>query len=62
MSLFGGKGSAFPGAFLGVLIVMCIENGLVMAGANMYVYTIVRGTVIFFAVMMDCLRNTGEVR
>ncbi len=62
VSLFGGKGSAFPGAFLGVLIVMCIENGLVMAGANMYVYTIIRGIVIFFAVMIDCLRNTGEIR
>jgi len=62
VSLFGGKGTAFPGAFLGVLIVMCIENGLVMAGANMYLYTIVRGVVIFFAVMLDCLRNTGELR
>jgi ribose/xylose/arabinose/galactoside ABC-type transport system permease subunit len=62
VSLFGGKGSAFPGAFLGVLIVMCIENGLVMAGANMYGYTIVRGIVIFIAVMIDCMRNTGEIR
>jgi ribose transport system permease protein len=62
VSLFGGKGTAFPGAFLGVLIVMCIENGLVMAGANMYVYTIIRGIVIFFAVMIDCMRNTGELR
>jgi len=62
VSLFGGKGTAFPGAFLGVLIVMCIENGLVMAGANMYLYTIVRGIVIFFAVMIDCMRNTGELR
>jgi ribose transport system permease protein len=62
VSLFGGKGTAFPGAFLGVLIVMCIENGLVMAGANMYIYTIIRGLVIFFAVMIDCMRNTGELR
>ncbi len=62
VSLFGGKGKAFPGAFLGVLIVMCIENGLVMAGANMYVYKIIRGLVIFFAVMIDCLRNKGELR
>ncbi|HVP17474.1 MAG TPA: ABC transporter permease [Spirochaetia bacterium] len=62
VSLFGGKGSAFPGAFVGVLIVMCIENGLVMAGANMYFYTIVRGVVIFFAVMIDCMRNKGELR
>jgi ribose/xylose/arabinose/galactoside ABC-type transport system permease subunit len=62
VSLFGGKGSAFPGVFLGVLIVMCIENGLVMAGANSYAYTVVRGGVIFCAVMIDCLRNKGEIR
>jgi len=62
VSLFGGKGKAFPGAFLGVLIVMCIENGLVMAGADKYLYTIVRGIVIFVAVMIDCMRNKGELR
>jgi ribose/xylose/arabinose/galactoside ABC-type transport system permease subunit len=62
VSLFGGKGKAFPGAFLGVLIVMCIENGLVMAGADKYLYTIVRGLVIFVAVMIDCMRNKGELR
>ena len=62
VSLFGGKGSDFPGAFLGVLIIMCIENGLVMASANMYAYTIVRGIVIFLAVLLDSVRNTGELR
>ncbi len=62
VSLFGGKGKAFPGAFLGVLIIMCIENGLVMARANMYAYTIVRGCVIFFAVMLDSFHNKGETR
>jgi ribose transport system permease protein len=62
VSLFGGKGKAFPGAFLGVLIVMCIENGLVMAGADKYLYMIVRGIVIFLAVMIDCMRNKGELR
>jgi ribose transport system permease protein len=62
VSLFGGKGSVFPGAFLGVLIFMCIENGLVMAGTNMYLYIIIRGIVIFFAVMIDCIRNRGELR
>jgi len=61
-SLFGGKGSIFPGAFLGVFITMLIENGLVMANANPYVYTIVRGMVIFLAVMLDCLKNKGELR
>jgi ribose/xylose/arabinose/galactoside ABC-type transport system permease subunit len=62
VSLFGGKGSVFPGAFLGVLVIMCIENGLVMASANMYAYTIVRGVVIFLAVLLDSVRNTGELR
>jgi len=62
VSLFGGKGSAFPGAFLGVLVVMCIENGLVMAGANVYLYAIVRGAIIFVAVAIDCIRNKGELR
>jgi len=62
VSLFGGKGSVFPGAFLGVLIIMCIENGLVMASANMYAYTIVRGIVIFIAVLLDSVRNVGELR
>jgi hypothetical protein len=33
-----------------------------MAGSNMYAYTIVRGIVIFIAVMIDCMRNTGEIR
>jgi ribose transport system permease protein len=62
VSLFGGRGKAFPGAFLGVLIIMCIENGLVMARTNMYAYTIVRGIVIFLAVMLDSMRNKGETR
>ena len=62
VSLFGGRGSAFPGAFLGVLIIMTIENGLVMAQANMYAYTIVRGIIIFIAVFLDSAQNRGEMR
>ena len=62
ISLFGGKGSAFPGAFMGVLVIMTIENGLVMAHANMYFYTVVRGIIIFAAVALDSARNKGEIR
>ena len=62
VSLFGGKGKAFPGAFMGVLIVICIDNGLIFLGANPYIYTIVRGIVIFIAVAMDCIRFKGETR
>ncbi len=62
VSLFGGKGNIFPGALIGVLIITRIENGLVLVGADPYSYTIVRGLVIFLAVMVDCIRNRGELR
>ena len=62
VSLFGGKGNSFPGAFTGVIIMLTIENGLVMASANMYLYSIVRGIVIFAAVFLDSLQNKGELR
>jgi ribose/xylose/arabinose/galactoside ABC-type transport system permease subunit len=62
VSLFGGKGSAFPGAFIGVLIIMVIENGLVMAQTDMYLFAIIRGIIIFVAVMLDCMRNKEEHR
>ncbi len=62
VSLFGGKGAIFPGALIGVLIITCIENGLVLVGANPYLYTVVRGLVIFLAVMADSVRNKGELR
>jgi len=53
---------AFLGAFLGYSPSCASRTPLVMAGANMYIYTIIRGIVIFFAVMIDCMRNTGELR
>jgi ribose transport system permease protein len=62
VSLFGGKGSIIPGAFIGVLIITCIENGLVLINADPYFYQITRGLVIFIAVMVDCIRNKGELR
>jgi len=62
VSLFGGKGNIFPGVLVGVLLVMSIENGLVLVGANPYLYQIVRGVIIFVAVMLDCVRFKGELR
>lgn len=61
MSLFGGKGSIFPGALVGVLIITMIENALVLLGANPYAYTVVRGIVIFLAVMIDSVRNKNKL-
>lgn len=39
-----------------------IVNGLTMMSANPYVYTIVRGIIIFLAVMIDCMKYKGELR
>lgn len=62
VSLFGGKGNILPGAFIGVLIISCIENGLVLINANPYLYTIIRGLVIYLSVMIDSIQNKGEAR
>ncbi len=61
-SLFGGKGSIIPGAIVGILLVTTIMNGLAMINASPYVYTIVRGAIIFLAVMVDSVAYKGELR
>lgn len=62
ISLFGGKGTIFPGAIIGILLINTIVNGLTMMAANPYVYTIVRGVIIFIAVMVDSMNYKGEIR
>lgn len=62
ISLFGGKGNIFPGAVIGIILVNTITNGLTMMAANPYVYTIVRGIIIFIAVMLDSANYKGELR
>ena len=61
-SLFGGKGTVIPGAIVGMVLVYTIINGLTMMSANPYIYTIVRGFIIFVAVMLDNVNNKGETR
>ena len=62
VSLFGGKGSVLPGAVIGVLLIQIVLNGLSMLNASVYVFNIVRGLIIFIAVMMDSVNNKGELR
>ena len=62
ISLFGGKGTILPGCIIGMLLINTIVNGLTMMAANPYVYTIVRGVIIFIAVMVDSLNYKGEIR
>ena len=61
-SLFGGKGSVFPGALIGVILVAMIMNGMTMINASPYAYKIVRGAIIFIAVMVDSINYKGELR
>ncbi len=56
-SLFGGRGSVFPGAVLGAVLIQTVENGLVIINANPYVYPLVTSGIIFLAVLIDCLRG-----
>lgn len=62
VSLFGGRGKAFPGAVLGAVLFQTVENGLVILNADPYLYPLVISGVIFVAVLLDTLRNRLAVR
>lgn len=57
VSLFGGRGAVWPGTLLGALLIQTIENGLVIANADPYLYPLVMSAIIFLAVLLDSLRN-----
>lgn len=59
-SLFGGKGSFFPGSLIGVLILLFIANGLTIVGVSPYVMPLIRGVIIFIAMYADSLRLRFE--
>lgn len=61
-SLFGGKGRVFPGALVGIIMIQVIINGLTITNASPYAYTVVRGVIIFIAVMVDSIKFSGEIR
>jgi ribose/xylose/arabinose/galactoside ABC-type transport system permease subunit len=61
-SLFGGKGRILPGAFLGIIMIQVILNGLTLAEASPFLYQTVRGIIIFIAVMVDSVKFSGELR
>ena len=56
-SLFGGRGTVFPGALLGAVLIQTVESGLVIANADPYVYPMALALVIFAAVLLDGLRH-----
>jgi len=56
-SLFGGRGSIFPGTVAGALLVQMINVGLVFMQVDLYVTPMVSAAVIFFAVLVDAYRT-----
>ena len=56
-SLFGGRGSVFPGSVMGAVLLLTIENGLNLINANPYSYPVISASIIFLAVLVDSLRN-----
>jgi ribose transport system permease protein len=61
-SLFGGKGSILPGAIIGIILITTIMNGLAMMNASPFIFTIVKGCIIFFAIALDSVGHKGELR
>ncbi|MCA9191644.1 MAG: ABC transporter permease [Planctomycetales bacterium] len=57
-SLFGGRGTVFPGTILGAILFQTIENGLVIMNADPYLYPMVVSIIIFLAVLLDTVRNS----
>jgi ribose transport system permease protein len=56
VSLFGGKGSII-GVLLGVLIIGVLNNGMNMAGMNIFTQYLVKGAVMLIAVGIDAWRR-----
>jgi len=55
-SLFGGRGNVLPGALLGAVLMGSIYSGLVIIGADPYVFPLVTAGIILIAVLVDSLR------
>jgi len=56
-SLFGGKGTTFPGCLIGALIMATISNSLVLTKASANLYSVVYACVIFAVVLLDTIKN-----
>jgi len=57
VSLFGGRGTILPGALLGVVLIVMLQNGLTIIGISPYVHPFITGLVIFLAILADSFKN-----
>jgi ribose transport system permease protein len=58
VSLFGGVGRVFPGVVLGAAFIQAVSISLVSARVDLYLHPLIAAAFIFFAVLIDSLRNT----
>lgn len=56
-SLFGGRGTVFPGTVAGALLVQMIAVGMVFTQVDLYLTPMVSAVVIFIAVLLDTFRT-----
>ncbi|MFT3888357.1 MAG: ABC transporter permease [Arachnia sp.] len=61
VSVMGGKGTMF-GAFVGVLIVGVLDNGLLLANVSAYIQLVMKGTILAAAVIYDTMSKASGDR
>ncbi|WOF24267.1 ABC transporter permease [Microbacterium betulae] len=61
ISVMGGRGRLF-GAFVGVLIVGVLDNGLVLMNVSEYVQLVIKGCILLAAVVYDAMSKNSRGR
>lgn len=63
VSVMGGRGTLF-GAFVGVLIVGVLDNGLVLMNVSEYVQLLIKGVILLVAVIYDASskKSKGKIK
>lgn len=61
ISVMGGRGSLF-GAFVGVLIVGVLDNGLVLMNVSEYFQLVIKGCILLAAVIYDAVSKNSHGR
>lgn len=56
-SLFGGRGTVFPGTVLGTILIQMVTSGLIFTNVDIYLQPLVFGAIIFLAVLLDSIRS-----
>jgi ribose transport system permease protein len=61
IGLSGGRGTMI-GTLLGIVIIGVVNNGLILAGVQIYWQMVARGLILIIAVTLDSFRKGGGYR